>query len=125
ILKAYGQLALSSKITTLSQVQTIVEKMNSQCTKLSLLALQLLDSAKIENGQLEYAMASTDFNSFLHKAIDDLKYLIPGHHIITDMSESLQISIDPLRMEQVLSNLLSNAAKYSENGTEILVKTVM
>ena len=125
ILKAYGQLALSSKITTLSQVQTIVEKMNSQCTKLSLLALQLLDSAKIENGQLEYAMASTDFNSFLHKAIDDLKYLIPGHHIITDMSESLQISLDPLRMEQVLSNLLSNAAKYSENGTEILVKTVM
>ena len=124
ILKAYGQLALSSKMTTLSQVQTIVEKMNAQCTKLSSLALQLLDSAKIENGQLEYQMIDTDFNLFLHQSIEDLKHLIPGHHIITDLCDSRQVAIDQLRMEQVLSNLLSNAAKYSECDTEILVKTV-
>ncbi|MBG6233907.1 signal transduction histidine kinase [Pedobacter sp. CAN_A7] len=123
ILKAYGQLALSSKVTTLSQVQSIVEKMNSQCTKLSMLALQLLDSAKIENGQLEYVMTSTDFNPFLNKTIEDLKYLIPGHHINTDLSDSPHISLDQLRIEQVLSNLLSNAAKYSEPDTEIIVKT--
>jgi len=124
ILKAYGQLALSSKITTLSQVQVIVEKMNSQCTKLSMLAMQLLDSAKIENGQLEYEMIDTDFNSFLDKTIEDLKYLIPSHRITTQFCSSQQIKLDQLRIEQVLSNLLSNAAKYSENNTEILVKTV-
>jgi signal transduction histidine kinase len=124
ILKAYGQLALSNKMTTLSQVQAIVEKMNAQCTKLSSLALQLLDSAKIENGQLEYQMINTDFNLFLHKSIEDLKYLVPGHRIITDLCDSRQVALDQLRIEQVLSNLLSNAAKYSDFDTEILVKTV-
>lgn len=125
ILKAYGQLALSSKIKTLSEVQRIVEKMNSQCSKLSILALQLLDSAKIENGQLEYEMTKTDFNAFLNKTIEDLEHLIPGHRIIKDLCETRQISFDQLRIEQVLSNLLSNAAKYSETNTDILVKTVI
>jgi signal transduction histidine kinase len=124
ILKAYGQLALSSKMTTLSQVQTIVGKMNAQCIKLSSLALQLLDSAKIENGQLEYQMINTDFNVFLNQSIEDLKYLVPGHRITTDLCDSRQVTLDQLRIEQVLSNLLSNAAKYSECDTEILVKTV-
>jgi signal transduction histidine kinase len=125
ILKAYGQLALSDKIKTVEQVQTIVKKMNSQCVKLSLLALQLLDSAKIEVGNLEYDMMRVDFNSFLLKIIDDLRYLIPKHRIVTELGDSPIVLLDPLRIEQVLSNLLSNAAKYSEEGSEINIRTTI
>lgn len=125
ILKAYGQLALSEKIKTVEQVQTIVRKMNSQCTKLSLLALQLLDSAKIEVGNLEYEMKQVDFSSYLLKTIDDLRHLVPDHHIVMELGDSTMALLDPLRMEQVLSNLLSNAAKYSDVGSNINVRTVL
>jgi signal transduction histidine kinase len=125
ILKAYGQLALSEKIKTVDQVQSIVRKMNAQCTKLSSLALQLLDSAKIEVGILEYEMTHVDFNPYLLKTIEDLKHLVPHHHIVVDLGDSTSAQLDPLRMEQVLSNLLSNAAKYSDEGSEIIIKTII
>ena len=119
ILKAYGQLALSPKVKTVEQAQSIVEKMNAQCVKLSTLALQLLDSAKIEIGQLEYKMTPVDFVGYLQQTIEDLRHLIPHHHLLVDCTDNSIILVDQLRMEQVLSNLLSNAGKYSEPGTNI------
>jgi len=123
ILKAYGQLALSGKIQSLEQVQTIVTRMNAQSSKLSSLALQLLDSAKIEIGNLEYEMSSLDFNPYLQKILEDLRHLVPNHTVTTELCDSCMVTIDELRIEQVLSNLLSNAAKYSEPGTRIYIKT--
>jgi signal transduction histidine kinase len=123
ILKAYGQLALSKKVQSLEQVQTIVARMNAQSSKLAALALQLLDSAKIEIGNLEYEMVSTDFNFYLLKIIEDLKHLVPFHVVLTQLCDTCTITMDPLRIEQVVSNLLSNAAKYSEKGTNIHICT--
>lgn len=123
ILKAYGQLALSPKVKTVEQAQSIVEKMNAQCVKLSTLALQLLDSAKIEIGQLEYNMVPIDFGSYLQQTIEDLKHLIPHHELLISCEETNTILIDQLRLEQVLSNLVSNAAKYSDPGTKIQLRT--
>ncbi|MDB5021690.1 MAG: ATP-binding region ATPase domain protein [Pedobacter sp.] len=123
ILKAYGQLALSKKVQTLEEVQTIVMRMNSQSAKLSALALQLLDSAKIEIGNLEYEMMSVDLNSYLLKIIEDLKHLVPDHSVKTQLCNTCALTIDKLRIEQVVSNLISNAAKYSEKGTSIHIYT--
>lgn len=113
ILKAYGQLALSPKVKTVEQAQSIVQKMNAQCSKLSTLALQLLDSAKIEIGKLEYEMFDLDFITYLRQKLDDLQHLIPNHELVMNCEDTNIIAIDELRLEQVLSNLLSNAAKYS------------
>jgi signal transduction histidine kinase len=123
ILKAYGQLALSKKVQTLEQVQTIVVRMNSQSSKLAALALQLLDSAKIEIGNLEYDMTVLDFNPYLLKIIEDLRHLVPFHSVVTQLCDSCMITMDQLRIEQVVSNLISNAAKYSEKGTNINICT--
>ena len=123
ILKAYGQLALSPKINTVEQARALVEKMNAQCVKLSTLAVQLLDSAKIEIGQLEYNMQPVEFSVYLQQTIEDLKHLIPSHTLVLDCQDSATIVVDQLRLEQVLSNLLSNAAKYSEPGTNIALCT--
>jgi signal transduction histidine kinase len=123
ILKAYGQLALSPKVKTVEQAQSIVQKMNAQCSKLSTLALQLLDSAKIEIGKLEYDMFELDFAEYLKQKLDDLQYLIPKHDLVMNCEDTSLISIDSLRLEQVLSNLLSNAAKYSNEGTKIYLQT--
>jgi signal transduction histidine kinase len=123
ILKAYGQLALSKKVQSMEEVQTIVKRMNSQSAKLAALALQLLDSAKIEIGNLEYEMMSVDFNPYLLKIIEDLKHLVPDHTVTTQLCNSCTITMDKLRIEQVVSNLLSNAAKYSEKATSIQIYT--
>lgn len=123
ILKAYGQLALSPKVKTVEQAQSIVQKMNAQCANLSTLALQLLDSAKIEIGQLEYEMLAMDFREYLQQRVEDLQHLIPNHELVINCYETSVILLDQLRLEQVLSNLLSNAAKYSADGTKVHLKT--
>ncbi|MCD0488177.1 HAMP domain-containing histidine kinase [Pedobacter sp. MC2016-14] len=123
ILKAYGDIAVSSKMKSLAQVQEYVRRMNAQCSKLAALALQLLDSAKIEIGNLEYEMTSLDFNAYLLRTLEDLKHLTPEHNLVTELCNSCMMTIDELRLEQVIVNLVSNAAKYSEKGTNIYIQT--
>src|SRR5690606_28235860 len=80
--------------------------------------------AKIEIGQLEYNMAPVDFGNYIQHTVEDLKHLIPDHQLIINCEETSMIVIDELRLEQVLSNLISNAAKYSEPGTKVHLNTV-
>ena len=126
VLRAYTQIALSDKMKSVAQIQELVKKIDIQCTKLSLLALQLLDTAKIENGELDYDMQVTDLYAYLNRTIADLSYILPEHHLETDLSGSnIEIKIDALRIEQVISNLLGNAAKYAKPGTTVKLYTTL
>lgn len=126
VLRAYTQIALSDKMKSVKQIQELVKKIDIQCTKLSLLALQLLDTAKIENGELDYDMQQTNLHTYLKRVITDLSYVLPDHKLEIDIANSdIEINIDTLRIEQVLSNLLSNAAKYSKTGTTVKLYTTI
>lgn len=126
VLRAYTQIALSDKMKSVAQIQELVKKIDIQCTKLSLLALQLLDTAKIENGELDYDMQETDLHTYLKRIIGDLSYILPHHQLEMDISSSnIEIKIDALRIEQVISNLLGNAAKYSKPGTTVKLYTTL
>lgn len=119
VLKAYTQMLRTYKDTLDPGMYTIIEKLNLQTTKLATLVQQLLDVSQMENGTLLYNKEQISVNQFIEDVVSVLSVVHNGHKINITHSEDVTLNIDKLRMEQVFTNLVGNAAKYSESETEI------
>lgn len=118
---AFTKLALNAGMTEASgKVVRYLEKIDTQVRKLHLLIQQLLDISKIESGKLDYDMHARDWNDFMTELMPILEHLVPTHRLFwAPCAPDVKVKMDDLRMEQVLTNLVSNAAKYSDPDTRI------
>lgn len=122
--KAYLQLALLEVARTQpeSRIVSFLEKANLNTEKLSYLISELLDVSRIRAGKLEIAPVTTDLKAFLYDLLESLQLIIPTHRIEVEAEPGpCMVRMDPLRMEQVITNLISNAAKYSPGQDVIRV----
>jgi CheY-like chemotaxis protein/two-component sensor histidine kinase len=95
-----------------------------QVQHMSLLLDDLLDVSRITHGTLQLRKQNTDLQSILGAAVETARPLIDErHHQLTiELPEGLQVHADPLRLAQVLSNMLTNAAKYTAPKGSIRVR---
>lgn len=121
IIKAYTQIALTLGDQCSEDVRNFLTKVDFQTSKLQTLVLQLLDVSKMENGSLTYIKEQVSLNDFILEMEAILKNIVPHHKIIINLTEDSVVSIDKLRMEQVFSNIIVNAAKYSDKHTDIII----
>jgi len=94
-----------------------------QVQHMSLLLDDLLDVSRITHGTLQLRKQQTDLQSIVSAAVETARPLIDErhHHLTLDVPDHLQMNGDPLRLAQVLSNLLTNAAKYTNPQGRIRV----
>lgn len=119
-IKAYSQLALRAEDP--NTIKFYLTKINIQSDKLNTLILQLLDISKMETGKLEYNKEEVNFGAYIHETIPSLSHIYPKHTLkINIQDEDINVYIDKLRIEQVLTNLLNNASKYSGPDTNISI----
>ncbi len=83
----------------------------------------LLDISRIESGQLALHLTPTRVEDVLRSAAGVFGVQSPRHGVKIDLSpEPLPpLLIDPERLRQIISNLLTNAIQYSPNGGEVRV----
>ncbi|MBE7704575.1 MAG: hypothetical protein E7Z90_02035 [Cyanobacteria bacterium SIG29] len=90
-------------------------------TRLSAIIYDLLDLSKIEAGKMEFRFEKTNINLPIELVKNTLENLAKEQNITINMEIDNSIEpvyIDTQRMEQVLTNLISNAIKFTrENGT--------
>jgi signal transduction histidine kinase/putative methionine-R-sulfoxide reductase with GAF domain len=87
---------------------------------LLMLINEILDMAKIEAGKMTLSFETVDLAETAHSAINTVRNLIEekGLLLTADIGKSLPaIEADPIRLKQILINLLSNAAKYTDEGS--------
>lgn len=121
ILKAYTQMAKKIKEPISERLTELLNKIDIQASKLNALVQQLLDISKIENGSLQYNMQPLKINDFIREQVSVMTQILPDHQIKINLGEDAEVKIDKLRMEQVFSNLMGNAAKYSKINTQITI----
>jgi signal transduction histidine kinase len=105
-----------------SREQDILERQVSHLTRL---VDDLLDVARITRGKIELRRRSLEVSEVVASAIETIAPLLAERHhgIEIDVPASgLVVLADPERLAQVLLNLLTNAAKYSEAGSRIVVQ---
>ena len=118
---AFTKLALSAGSSgDPAKVMRYLDKIDTQARKLHILIQQLLDISKVESGRLNYEMADTNWGGYLDEIMPILEHMVPHHRVSWKACrEDVIVRIDAQRMEQVLANLMNNAAKYSEPSTAI------
>jgi len=119
IIKAYTQVAKSLKGQYSEKVEEILDKVGFQTNKLLALVQQLLDISKIENGNLQYMKEPVELDDFIREMVGIIQLIYPSHMITTSLCDGILVNIDKIRMEQVFSNLIGNAAKYSSKKSKI------
>ncbi len=103
-------------------VSQTVSMMDRQMTHLVRLVDDLLDVSRITRGKLELRRRKVLLTEVLGHAVESSRAFIEshGHELIVDIrAGNLLVDGDPDRLAQVFSNLLLNAAKYTETGGRI------
>ena len=103
------------------RVASAMRTMGSQASKLSRLVSQLLDISRLDGGKLELDRQPIDLARMVDQVVATTMPLTERHTISLTSPESLECLVDGLRLEQVLSNVLDNAIKYSPMGGPIEV----
>lgn len=87
----------------------------------------MLDSSRFETGKQFMTYEEIDLVELTKKAVQKIQIYAKNHKIfIESLPTHAKVIADPTRIEQVLLNFLSNAVKYSPDGTDITIAlTVM
>jgi len=88
--------------------------------RLGRMTADLLEASRLESNQLALERQPTDLAVLVGEVVERLAGELQDHPVEVEQHDPLPVlSIDPERFEQVLGNLLSNAAKYSPPGAAI------
>jgi signal transduction histidine kinase/ActR/RegA family two-component response regulator len=111
----------SSQITD-GQRRWAREVISRQVQRMALLLDDLLDVSRITRGRLELKIESVDLKALVRAAVETVRPLLDSKQHVLSIElpeESLTLNVDPLRLSQSLSNLLTNSAKYTDPGGQI------
>jgi PAS domain S-box-containing protein len=103
----------------LARARAIAER---QIQHMSRLLDDLLDVARVSQGKLGLRREVIDVSRIVHRAVEAEQPFIQtqGLELTVDVpAVGLGVDADPTRLQQVLTNLLNNAAKYTESGGRI------
>lgn len=98
------------------------DMMGRQLHHLIRLVDDLLDVSRIVRGRIELRKEAYDFRQVVDRAVETARPLIDaqGHELTLDIpTDPIWMTGDPIRLTQVVANLLNNAAKYTERGGQI------
>ena len=101
----------------------MVLRMDAQVNRLTNLIGDLLDVTKINSGRLQFNKTWFDFNQAVKETVEDLQHTTTKHTLVEDFSYTGQIYSDKDRISQVVTNLITNAIKYSPHSDQIIITT--
>ncbi|MFA6084448.1 PAS domain-containing protein [Mucilaginibacter sp.] len=123
-IKAYAQVlgAMLSKEGEEKKAEMVM-KMDSQLNRLTNLIGDLLDVTKINSGKILFNKTWFDFNKAIQENIMDLQHTTNKHILVMDFEDTGKIYSDKDRIGQVITNLITNAVKYSPHSNRIIIST--
>ncbi len=117
ILSSYGNIEKE-------KVKEIYETINERSEHLLAIINRLLDISRIEKGSVKLEKIEMDFVDFIKGKVKHFLLRAESKKIAIEFStslDSLEFLFDPVRFDEVVSNLLDNAIKYSPENSKVLV----
>jgi RNA polymerase sigma factor (sigma-70 family) len=99
----------------------LLSRLNANAASLNDIITKLLDFARAEAGYLEASTQEVDVLALVEGVVDRLHTLLLNHALDLRVEDGLSVEADPVLLERIIENLLSNAAKYTPEGSRIEV----
>jgi two-component system, OmpR family, sensor histidine kinase KdpD len=101
-------------------VATILE----ESERLNRFIANLLDMTRLESGSIMPHTARHDIGEIVGSVLERARKILVQHRVVVDIAKDLpMLELDPVLFEQVLFNLLDNAAKYASPQTTVLIQS--
>jgi signal transduction histidine kinase len=122
----YVSLLLAGEVGVLTEKQqSFLQIVDSNAERLIGLVNELLDIARVESGRVQLTLQPLDLQEVVQAVRTDLRTVSRSKRITTVMQlplEPIRVQADRDRLIQVLTNLLSNAYKYSPENTMVTIQ---
>jgi signal transduction histidine kinase len=106
------------------RLRQLVARIGRQIGRLERMVHDFLDASRIESGHLELQAEDCDVRELVRVTLDlfEAAAAAASHRLVmTAPDEPVRARCDPMRIEQVLTNLVNNAIKYSPSGGAVRV----
>ena len=110
------------------QANNMLDIANRNVERLLILINDILDTSKLESGEINFNFEKLEINEFIQNSILINQEYAKKHNTIfkcTHCHSDISVTVDKDRLEQVMSNLLSNAAKYSPVNVPVEIYTTI
>ena len=110
------------------QKKEFLHRIEDSASELLNLVGNLLDSAKIESGNIEVFKEKTNLNDLVKNQIDYFANSFKQKGVTLEGTPDVsipEVQLDPDKMHQVINNLLSNGLKYTPEGGQVVIGTKM
>jgi PAS domain S-box-containing protein len=127
VLKGYAQLLarqLQGPALDRERLTAAADQLTRQLARFEALNDDLLDVAQLREGRLALRPEAVDLADLARQAIARFEHIPerrPGHALTVTAPEPVVAIVDPDRIDQALTNIISNALKYSPDGGEVRV----
>jgi signal transduction histidine kinase len=116
-LAALGVDGVTSQPNNRGKMLALAER---NCTRLMRIVDDLLDVAKIAADGMKLDLQSVSLAALLQQTVEQRGSSAPNVRlVVSDCTRNVQLIADPLRIQQAIDNLISNAAKFSNEGSPI------
>ncbi|HEY3023110.1 MAG TPA: ATP-binding protein, partial [Actinomycetota bacterium] len=102
----------------------LLARLNTNAATLDSIIAELLDFGRLEAGRLQMEPREVDLRELLGGVADRLTSLLRSHVVRVDVEDGLTALADPLLIERVVENLLTNAAKYTPKGSRVRISAI-
>ncbi len=109
-------------LTDESRRNVLLSRIQRQIDRLSMLVERLLDTTRLNAGELPLDYADCDMSALCRDAAEHARLTDREHPYVVDAPQPITGRWDAARIEQVLTNLLSNACRYSPPQSEIMMR---
>lgn len=117
-LRGYSSLYAQGGLATDEQVADAMARINAEATRMGGIVDDLLELTTLGDGAA-LALRSVDLSALLGGLAADLRVREPGREVVVDCPSAVSVRADADRLSQALTALITNAVKYSADGTPI------
>jgi signal transduction histidine kinase len=122
IIHGYSELIADGILRREEQIRETASEVHTNSSLMLRLVDDLLDTSRLESGRLSLKYEVTDLAPWLERTTAAFAQANGSHHITAELPPSLpQARVDLARLGQVVNNLLTNAVRYSPDGSKVRV----
>jgi len=122
IIHGYAELIADGILRKEGQIRETAAEVHENSSLMLRLVDDLLDTSRLESGRLSLKYEITDLAPWLERTTAAFAQASSTHRIVSSLPGSLPLArVDLARLGQVVNNLLTNAVRYSPEGSEVQV----